>query len=191
MSEVEFGPNDFDIDVETLSPKGRRKQYSEETGFVLQSRQPPSQQKGPSPARKISNTTRFSIIDSEVEQSRDPPTMAFPAAFGYGPALAMPTILGMAQRMPPGNGLSDFDEPVFFQEATTPVKKEPFPRSSVSPASPPPEIPLIGRATVEGTNEASHDLSMYQFPNDDEETDAPKKLTRQVSALKKAENVNA
>ena len=47
---------------------------------------------------------RLSLLDMETEQSRNAPIMASPAAFGYGPALAMPTLMGMMPQFDGGEG---------------------------------------------------------------------------------------
>ena len=46
-------------------------------------------------------TNRLSLLDMEMEQSKNAPSIASPAAFGYGPALTMPTLMGMMPDMPP------------------------------------------------------------------------------------------
>ena len=46
-------------------------------------------------------TNRLSLLDMETEQSKNAPSIASPAAFGYGPALTMPTLMGMMPDMPP------------------------------------------------------------------------------------------
>ncbi len=43
---------------------------------------------------------RLSLLGMEMNQDRDAPIMASPAALGYGPALAMPTLMGMMPEMP-------------------------------------------------------------------------------------------
>lgn len=46
------------------------------------------------------NVNRLSLLDMETQQSKNAPSIASPAAFGYGPALAMPTLTGMMPEMP-------------------------------------------------------------------------------------------
>ena len=38
---------------------------------------------------------RLSLLDMEIEQDKVAAQIASPAAWGYGPALAMPTLMGM------------------------------------------------------------------------------------------------
>lgn len=45
-------------------------------------------------------TNRLSLLDMETEQSKNAPSIASPAAVGYGPALTMPTLMGMMPDMP-------------------------------------------------------------------------------------------
>jgi hypothetical protein len=138
--DYEFRPNDFDIDMETL--KGR---HDDDTGFILKTKQG-----GPtrSPTKKTSATNRISIIDSEVESSKMLPSMGHPAMFGFSPTPALPTIMGMANKMSE-------------QDNTSPIKMD-------EPFSPSVAIPLIGRATVEGQSKTQTDLSGYQFPVDED-----------------------
>lgn len=179
MLDYVAGPHDFDIDVETLS--SQRHWLHEETGFVLRPRSPPTQHKK-APLKKTVSANRISVTDEDVEQSHLPPTIASPAAFGYGPAVAMPTILGLAQRMPD----VAVDESYDFD--STLLTNEPLTSDSFSPFSPAPHIFAIGRATVEGqensppqSEDGDQDMSLYQFPSDDT-TEAGHQIN---SALKK------
>lgn len=187
-SDFEIGRHDFDIDAETLK-HGR----DEETGFVLRTRVDPPKTRNA--FKKTPSGARISVIDAEVEQSQLPPTLASPAAFGHGPAPAMPTILGM----PPQGNSSFMEESTDFGNFHHSLVGEPTSpkRSSIemSPVSPPTPIPLIGRATVEGCEDGQQspkvvrDLSsQFQFPVDEEESaEQSKKLSGQPSgsALKK------
>ena len=186
-SDFEIGPHDFDIDAETL-----RHGRDEETGFVLRTRADPP---------KTRNTFKKTpVIDAEVKQSQLPPTLASPAAFGHGPALAMPTILGMplqgnSNLMEESTDFGNF-HPSLMGEPTSP-KRSSIEIEPLSPVSPPTPIPLIGRATVEGREDGRQspkvvrDLSsQFQFPVNEEESahQQSKKLSGQPSGsvLKKA-----
>lgn len=41
------------------------------------------------------NLARLSLLDMEIEQDKGGAHIASPVAWGYGPALAMPTLMGM------------------------------------------------------------------------------------------------
>lgn len=92
-----FGPQDFDIDAEILSPDAE-----EDATFLLQPRENQSdarqrQKMGvpPSPSKE----SRLSMLNMDTHQSKALPKLASPAAEGWGPTMALPTLLGMGQAM--------------------------------------------------------------------------------------------
>ncbi len=100
LSEFEFTSQDHDTDALMLSGVAGSRYISNET-FVLKERQDQiKEKKAKKRTKKISveSGNRISVFDTEVEQSRFAPVIASPAAFGHGPTLAMPTLMGMGQQ---------------------------------------------------------------------------------------------
>ena len=46
------------------------------------------------------NSRRLSLLDMQMQRSTNAPVIASPAAFGHGPTVAMPTLMGMMPEMP-------------------------------------------------------------------------------------------
>ena len=136
---------------------GNRTRQNHDSNFELRTRSPPNQKK----MTKKTSINRVSVTDSDVEQSRLMPTIAAPAAFGHGPTLPMPTLMGLG---------TDFEveESHDFDAALVRPPRD-LSEEPVSPVSPP--IAPLGRATVEG--------------RDPSPTQEPIVLKRQTSALKK------
>ena len=114
---------------------------------------------------KKTSTNRISVTDSDVEPLRLMPTIAGPAAFGHGPTVSMPTLMGLAQEG------AEFQVDASHDFDVTMMTSRDSSEEPVSPVSPP--IAPIGRATVEG-----RDTPTTQ--------DQPVVLRRQASALKKS-----
>jgi len=94
----ELAPQDFDIDAELIPTD-----LDQSTGFVLMPKDQEAAQRALKKAREIQRnqkTNRLSLLDMETEQSKNAPSIASPAAVGYGPALTMPTLMGMMPDMP-------------------------------------------------------------------------------------------
>lgn len=72
-------------------------------------------------------TNRFSLLDMETEQSRNAPIIASPAAVGYGPAVAMPTLTSMMPAMPSleGVGEDETDTSLISTPKFSPMGKSP------------------------------------------------------------------
>ena len=176
-NDFEFGPGDFDIDAEMVSVSG-----DNET-FTLRPRETENrvQRRENHPMSKAISIGRISVTDTDVDQSRLPPTMASPAAFGYGPSLAMPSLQGMGENGPQFGNLDSSFASVLgssMNSSTLPPSSPDRASSMIPPFSPTStpmkEMPQIGRATVDGTEDKEEpkplerDLSSYQFPVDEE-----------------------
>ena len=103
--------------------------------------------------RKTESGARISVLDTEVQQSHKAPVIASPAAFGYGPTLAMPTLLGMGQQLQTEEvDYAGFDSsPLSLSGGlmgSSQNSRHPPSSCPVSVSEPP--IPRIGRATVDG-----------------------------------------
>ena len=101
LSEFEFTSQDHDTDALMLSGVADSRNISNET-FVLRERQDQLKEKKAAKKRtkklSVESGNRISVFDTEVEQSHFAPVIASPAAFGHGPTLAMPTLMGMGQQ---------------------------------------------------------------------------------------------
>ena len=97
----ELLPHDFDIDAE-LTPDVQLDYHS---AFMLKPRegeQPREAKQSTAGDSKSSN--RFSVLDMDAAPSKGAPTIASPAALGYGPTLALPTLTQMAKAPPTNDG---------------------------------------------------------------------------------------
>ena len=113
---------------------------------------------------------RILVSDTEVHQSRTAPVIASPAAFGYGPTLAMPTLLGMGEQMPNREDSVDFSGFDFSVKSTGVMGNQDDMQTSPnrtsigssSPVTPTPQIPVpkIGRATVDGDKRKQNGIGM-------------------------------
>ena len=92
----ELLPHDFDIDAE-ITPDVQLDYHS---AFMLKPREgeQPRVAKQSTPEDKTTN--RFSVLDMDAEPSKGAPMIASPAALGYGPTLALPTLSQMAKAFP-------------------------------------------------------------------------------------------
>ena len=166
-----FGPQDFDIDAEILSPN-----VEGDATFVLQPRenQPDARQKKKKHVpQSPSRDSRLFMLNMDTHQSNALPRLASPAAEGWGPTMAMPTLLGMGQAMEQDLEESTdlLDTSVFSARAQSIVEgtqhelqPPALPTTPASPTSPvvgvgpgkemPPSIanifPKLPRATVAG-----------------------------------------
>ena len=96
----ELLPHDFDIDAE-ITPDVQLDYHS---AFMLKPREgeQPREAKQSTAGDKSSN--RFSVLDMDAAPSKGAPTIASPAALGYGPTLALPTLTQMAKAPPRNDG---------------------------------------------------------------------------------------
>ena len=92
----ELLPHDFDIDAE-ITPDVQLDYHS---AFMLKPREgeQPRVAKQSTPENKTTN--RFLVLDMDAEPSKGAPMIASPAALGYGPTLALPTLSQMAKAFP-------------------------------------------------------------------------------------------
>ena len=94
----ELLPQDFDIDAE-ITPDIQLDYHS---AFTLKPREGEQPQTGKAKQStaggKVAN--RLSMLDMEALPSKGAPTIASPAALGYGPTLALPTLMQMANAKP-------------------------------------------------------------------------------------------
>lgn len=90
----ELLPNDFDIDAE-ITPDVQLDYHS---AFMLKPREGehPREAKQSTTADSKS-TNRLSVLDMEARPSKGAPMIASPAAIGYGPTLALPTLMQMSK----------------------------------------------------------------------------------------------
>ncbi|CAI8031578.1 Harmonin [Geodia barretti] len=97
-ADFELKPNDFDVDAELLLSGGGDSLNQSGTGFVLRARENPHAAERAKRAEEVArnkNTARLSLLDMEIQQDKGGAHMASSVAWGYGPAIAMPTLVGM------------------------------------------------------------------------------------------------
>ena len=97
----ELLPHDFDIDAE-ITPDVQLDYHS---AFMLKPREGEHPREAKQ-SRDNKSSNRFSVLDMDAAPSKGAPTIASPAALGYGPTLALPTLTQMA-RAPPTSGGED------------------------------------------------------------------------------------
>ena len=97
----ELLPHDFDIDAE-ITPDVQLDYHS---AFMLKPREGEQPREAKQSTTGDSNSSnRFSVLDMDAAPSKGAPTIASPAALGYGPTLALPTLTQMAKAFPTGDG---------------------------------------------------------------------------------------
>jgi len=94
----ELLPQDFDIDAE-ITPDVQLDYHS---AFTLKPREGEQPQTGKAKQSSAGDKTanRLSMLDMEALPSKGAPTIASPAALGYGPTLALPTLMQIANAKP-------------------------------------------------------------------------------------------
>ena len=99
----ELLPHDFDIDAEMTADV----QLDYHSAFMLK----PREGEHPREAKQstTASTNRLSVLDMDAAPSKGAPMIASPAALGYGPTLALPTLTQMA-RAPTTNSGNDDDD---------------------------------------------------------------------------------
>jgi len=99
----ELLPHDFDIDAEITSDV----QLDYHSAFTLKPREgeQPREAKQSTTADKSAN--RLSVLDMEAAPSKGAPMIASPAALGYGPTLALPTLTQMVKTTTTNSGDGD------------------------------------------------------------------------------------
>ena len=167
-----FGPQDFDVDAEILSPDAE-----EDTTFVLRPKDAQlagKKKQAGGIKSSASRDGRLMMLNMDTQQSKELPRLASPAAEGWGPTVAMPTLVGMGQTLDQSMEESgDLDSSVFSMRALSiiegmqgwdPSILPTTPTSPSSPTSPSAEgkempasiakiFPKLPRATVAGTEE--------------------------------------
>lgn len=133
-----FGPQDFDVDAEILSPDAE-----EDTTFVLRPRdaQPAAKQKKTtSIPPSASKEARLSMLNMDTQQSKALPRLASPAAEGWGPTVALPTLLvmGQAAQQDMEESTDLLDTSVFSMRALSIVEGMQDWQPPISPTSPTP-----------------------------------------------------
>ena len=92
----ELLPHDFDIDAEMTADV----QLDYHSAFMLKPREGERPREAKQPT--TTSTNRMSVLDIDAAPSKGAPMIASPAALGYGPTLALPTLTQMAST-PTGN----------------------------------------------------------------------------------------
>ena len=99
LSDFDFTTREHDTDAHVLS----NSRYLSNETFVLREREEQPKKNAKRNDRKkkmlVESGNRISVLGTEVQQSHTAPIIATQAAFGHGPTLAMPTLLGMGQQM--------------------------------------------------------------------------------------------
>ena len=95
----ELLPQDFDIDAE-ITPDIQLDYHSAFTLKPREGEQPQTAKEKQSSAAGGKAANRLSMLDMEALPSKGAPTIASPAALGYGPTLALPTLMQMANTRP-------------------------------------------------------------------------------------------
>ena len=167
------------MDAEILSPDAE-----EDSTFVLRPKEAQQAKKKktgiqPSPSRD----GNLMMLNMDTQQSKALPRLALPAAEGWGPTVAMPTLLGIGQEADQSmedstyldasvfsmralsiiEGMQDWQPPILPQSPTTPT----------SPSSPPVEgkempasiakiFPKLPRATIAGEAPPSQPASEHR-----------------------------
>ena len=167
--DFDFGPQDFDVDAEILSPDAE-----EDTTFMLRPKEAQKAKKKktgiqPSPSRD----GNLLMLNMDAQQSKALPKLALPAAVGWGPTVAMPTLLGIGQDRAEDQTVAteDLDASVFSMRALSIIEgmqdwQPPIlpvsPTTPTSPSSPPAAegkempasiakiFPKLPRATIAG-----------------------------------------
>ena len=106
----ELLPHDFDIDAEMTSDV----QLDYHSAFMLK----PREGEHPQETKQSTTTTstnRLSVLDMDAAPFKGAPMIASPAALGYGPTLALPTLTQMAR---PPTASSDDDTTKEHNEST-------------------------------------------------------------------------
>lgn len=98
----ELLPHDFDIDAEMTSDV----QLDYHSAFMLKPRE--GEQPREAKQSTTASTNRLSVLDMDAAPSKGAPMIASPAALGYGPTLALPTLTQMA-KAPTTNSSNDDD----------------------------------------------------------------------------------
>ena len=169
LSDFEFTTHEHDTDALVLSGVGSGNgRYLTDETFVLRERGQQEQPKKDNRTKKkkkisVESGNRISVLDTEVEQSHTAPVIASPAAFGHGPTLAMPTLLGMGQQMETRVESVDYSDIDLPLSTSSGLGRDSDRRSSSRPSSDRQSrplsdsrrsaevpIPKIGQATVDG-----------------------------------------
>jgi len=110
----ELLPQDFDIDTE-ITPDIQLDYHSAFTLKPREGEQPQTgKEKKSAAGGKAAN--RLSMLDMEALPSKGAPTIASPAALGYGPTLALPTLMQMANAKPNTENNESKDEDTSAQD---------------------------------------------------------------------------
>lgn len=114
LDNFELLPHDFDIDAEMTSDV----QLDYHSAFMLKPRagEQPQEEKQQRTADS-STANRLSVLDMDAAPSKGAPTIASPAALGYGPTLALPTLMQMA-KAPVTNSSNDNEGTKEHDEST-------------------------------------------------------------------------
>lgn len=106
----ELLPHDFDIDAEMTSDV----QLDYHSAFMLKPREGEHPQETKQ-STTATSTNRLSVLDMDAAPFKGAPMIASPAALGYGPTLALPTLTQMAR---PPTASSDDDTTKEHNEST-------------------------------------------------------------------------